>query len=77
MTWNNTQWVGCIVAEKDGSLAMLDFVEDDGEFETYDNVQISSKFEQKQHRYLQNELGKLQNEVDYYVEEVIIPELMD
>jgi hypothetical protein len=77
VTWNNTQWVGCIVAEKDGSLAMLDFVEDDGEFETYDNVQISSKFEQKQHRYLQNELGKLQNEVDYYVEEVIIPELMD
>ena len=48
-----------------------------GEFETYDNVHISSKFEQKQHRYLQNELGKLQNEVDYYVEEVIIPELMD
>jgi hypothetical protein len=45
--WGGTEWVGCIVAEKDGSLALLDFVEDTGEFETYDNSQISSKFEPK------------------------------
>ena len=77
VSWNDTQWVGCIVAEKDGSLGLLDFVEDTGEFETYDNVQISSKFEPKQHRYLNNELGKLNDEVDYYVEEVIIPDLMN
>ena len=77
VTWNETQWVGCIVAEKDGSLGLLDFVEDTGEFETYNNAQISSKFEPKKHRYLNNELGKLNDEVDYYVEEVIIPDLMN
>lgn len=77
VTWNDTQWVGCIVAEKDGSLGLLDFVEDTGDFETYDYIQISSKFEPKKHRYLNNELGKLNDEVDYYVEEVIIPDLMD
>jgi hypothetical protein len=47
--WGGTEWVGCIVAEKDGSLALLDFVEDTGDFETYDNTQISSKFEPKTH----------------------------
>jgi hypothetical protein len=73
--WNDTEWVGCIVAEKDGSLALLDFVEDTGDFETYDNTQISSKFEPKSHKYLNNELGNLEDEVDYFVEEVIIPEL--
>ena len=75
--WGNTEWVGCIVAEKDGSLALLDFVEDTGDFETYDTTQISSKFEPKTHRYLNQELGKLEDEVDYYIEEVIIPELRD
>ena len=75
--WGGTEWVGCIVAEKDGSLALLDFVEDTGDFETYDNTQISSKFEPKTHRYLNQELGKLEDEVDYYIEEVIIPELRD
>ena len=75
--WGGTEWVGCIVAEKDGSLALLDFVEDTGEYETYDTTQISSKFEGKNHRYLNNELGKLEDEVDYFVEEVIIPELSD
>lgn len=75
--WGGTEWVGCIVAEKDGSLALLDFVEDTGDFETYDNTQITSKFEPKTHRYLNQELGKLENEVDYYIEEVIIPELKD
>ena len=75
--WNESEWVGCIVAEKDGSLGLLDFVEDTGDFETYDNVQISSKFEPKQHRYLSNELGNLQSEVEYFIEDVIIPDLMD
>ena len=75
--WGDTEWVGCIVAEKDGSLALLDFVEDTGDFETYDTTQISSKFEPKTHRYLNQELGKLEDEVDYYIEEVIIPELRD
>jgi hypothetical protein len=75
--WGGTEWVGCIVAEKDGSLALLDFVEDTGDYETYDNTQISSKFEPKTHRYLNQELGKLEDEVDYYIEEVIIPELKD
>ena len=75
--WGGTEWVGCIVAEKDGSLALMDFVEDTGDYETYDNVQITSKFQPKQHKNLYNELGKLQDEVDYYVEETIIPELMD
>ena len=73
--WGGTEWVGCIVAEKDGSLALLDFVEDTGDFETYDSAQISSKFEPKKHRYLNNSLGDLESEVDYYIEEVIIPEL--
>ena len=77
VSWGGTEWVGCIVAEKDGSLALLDFVEDTGDYETYDNAQITSKFQPKEHKYLYNELGKLQDEVDYYVEEVIIPELMD
>lgn len=75
--WGGTEWVGCIVAEKDGSLALLDFVEDTGDYETYDNTQITSKFEPKTHRYLNQELGKLEDEVDYYIEEVIIPELRD
>jgi hypothetical protein len=75
--WGGTEWVGCIVAEKDGSLALLDFVEDTGEYETYDDTQISSKFKQKTHRYLNQELGKLEDEVDYYIEEIIIPELMN
>jgi len=75
--WGGTEWFGCIVAEKDGSLALLDFVEDSGEYETYDNAQISSKFEPKTHRYLNQELGKLEDEVDYYIEEIIIPELMN
>jgi hypothetical protein len=73
--WGGTEWVGCIVAEKDGSLALLDFVEDTGDFETYDNTQITTKFQPKKHRYLNNTLGKLEDEVDYYIEEVIIPEL--
>ena len=77
VSWGGTEWVGCIVAEKDGSLALMDFVEDTGDYETYDNAQITSKFQPKQHKYLYNELGKLQDEVDYYVEETIIPELMD
>lgn len=77
VSWGGTEWVGCIVAEKDGSLALLDFVEDTGDYETYDNIQITSKFQPKEYKYLYNELGKLQDEVDYYVEEVIIPELMD
>ena len=75
--WGGTEWIGCIVAEKDGSLALLDFVEDTGEFETYDNSQISSKFEPKKLKFLNEELGKLESEVDYYIEEVIIPELRD
>jgi hypothetical protein len=75
--WGGTEWVGCIVAEKDGSLALLDFVEDTGDFETYDSAQISSKFEPKTHRYLNQELGKLEDEVDYFVEEVIIPDLIN
>ena len=77
VSWGGTEWVGCIVAEKDGSLALMDFVEDTGDYETYDKAQITSKFQPKQHKYLYNELGKLQDEVDYYVEETIIPELMD
>jgi hypothetical protein len=75
VTWGGKRWVGCIVAEKDGSLSLLDFVEEDSEFETYDNTQIDSKFEPKKNLYLNDSLGDVEDEVDYFIEEVIIPEL--
>jgi hypothetical protein len=75
--WGGSEWVGCIVTEKDGSVSLLDFVEETGEFETYDSNQVSSKFQPKKHRYLNEVLGELEDEVEYYIEEVVIPELMN
>ena len=75
--WGGSEWVGCIVAEKDGSLALLDFVQDTGSFQTYDSNDKSFKYDSSNEKYLNDSLGKLESEVDYYVEEVIIPELMD
>ena len=75
--WGGSEWVGCIVAEKDGSLSLLDFVKDTKDFQTYDSNDKSFKYDSSNEKYLNDSLGKLESEVDYYVEDVIIPELMD
>ena len=75
--WGGTEWAGCIVVDDDGSLAMLDFVEDTGDYETYDITDPFARPEGKEDRYLINELGNLIDEVEYFVEETIIPDLLD
>lgn len=73
--WGDTEWVGCIVVDDDNKLGMLDFVEDTGDYQTYDMTDPFSKPEGGNERYLDDELGKLISEVEYFVEEVIIPDL--
>ena len=75
--WGGTEWVGCIVVDDDGSLGMLDFVEDTGDYQTYDITDPFGKPEGKEDLYLINELGNLISEVEYFVEETIIPDLLD
>ena len=75
--WGGTEWVGCIVVDDDGSLGMLDFVEDTGDYQTYDITDPFTRPEGKKDRYLINELGNLISEVEYFVEETIIPDLLD
>jgi len=71
--WGGTEWVGCFVVDGDDqTLGMIDFVEDTGDFETYDSGNLSSK-PQRQYKQLHGELGKLVPEVEYFVEEEIIP----
>ena len=75
--WGGTEWAGCIVVDDDGSLGMLDFVEDTGDYQTYDITDPFGKPEGKEDLYLINELGNLISEVEYFVEETIIPDLLD
>ena len=75
--WGGTEWAGCIVVDDDGSLGMLDFVEDTGDYQTYDITDPFARPEGKKDRYLINELGNLISEVEYFVEETIIPDLLD
>lgn len=75
--WGGTEWVGCIVVDEDNRLGMLDFVEDTGNYETYDITDPFSRPEGNNDRYLANELGSLSDEVEYFVEEEIIPDLIN
>lgn len=75
--WGGTEWAGCIVVDDDNTLGMLDFVEDTGDYQTYDITDPFSKPDGNNDRYLANELGKLLDEVEYFVEEEIIPDLID
>ena len=75
--WGGTEWAGCIVVDKDNRLGMLDFVEDTGDYETYDITDPFSRPEGNNDRYLANELGSLSDEVEYFVEEEIIPDLIN
>lgn len=71
--WGGKEWYGCIVAEKDGELALLDFAEDT-ELESYDSDTEEDPTETKN---LVDSLGDLNDEVDYFIEEKVIPELMN
>jgi hypothetical protein len=73
--WGNTQWFGCIVTEKDGSLALLDFVDDNDDFQTYDSTDSELEFDDSNYKNLNEELGDLLAEVEYFVEDEIIPDL--
>ena len=75
--WGDTEWAGCIVVDEDGSLGMLDFVEDTGDYQTYDITDPFARPEGKEDLYLINELGNLISEVEYFVEETIIPDLLN
>jgi hypothetical protein len=74
--WDNREWIGCIVVDEDNTLGMLDFVEDTGDFLTYDANDPSSKPEGDEGAFLSDELGQLIDEVEYFVEEKIIPDLI-
>lgn len=74
VNWNDTDWVGCFTVDGDDqTLGMIDFVEDTGDFETYDSRDPFAKPE-REYRQLHGELGNLVPEVEYFVEEEIIPE---
>ncbi len=75
--WGGTEWAGCIVVDEDGSLGMLDFVEDTGDYQTYDITDPFARPEGNNDKYLLNELGNLSDEVEYFVEDEIIPDLID
>ena len=75
--WGGTEWAGCIVVDDDNTLGMLDFVEDTGDYQTYDITDPFSKPEGINDKYLVNELGKLLDEVEYFIEDIIIPDLTD
>jgi len=70
--WDNKEWYGCIVAEKDGELALLDFSED-VDLQSYDS---ETEEDPTIRKYLTNSLGDLNDEVDFFIEEDIIPELI-
>jgi hypothetical protein len=69
----DSEWIGCIVVDDDQTLGMLDFVEDSGDFETYDITDPFSRPEGNNDKYLIDELGDLASEVEFFVEEEIIP----
>jgi hypothetical protein len=71
--WAGKEWIGCIVAEKDGELGLLDFAEDT-DLESYD---IETEEDPSTTKYLTDSLGDLNDEVDFFIEEEIIPELMN
>ena len=71
--WGDREWIGCIVVDDDQTLGMLDFVEDSGDFETYDITDPFSRPEGNNDTYLIDELGDLASEVEFFVEEEIIP----
>jgi hypothetical protein len=71
--WGGKEWYGCIVAEKDGELALLDFVED-VELESYD---VETEEDPTERKNLVDSLGDLNDEVDYFIEDEIIPELIN
>jgi hypothetical protein len=75
--WNNKQWIGCVVTEKDGSVSLLDFVEDTEEFQTYKSGDTSFEYDKSKDIYLGDSLGDLYDEVYYFFEEIVIPELVD
>ena len=71
--WGDREWIGCIVVDDDQTLGMLDFVEDSGDFETHDITDPFSRPEGNNDKYLIDELGDLASEVEFFVEEEIIP----
>lgn len=71
--WGGKEWIGCIVAEKDGELGLLDFAEDT-DLESYD---VETEEDPSNTKYLTDNLGDLNDEVDFFIEEEIIPELMN
>lgn len=71
--WGGSEWYGCIVAEKDGELGLLDFAEDT-DLQSYDS---ETEEDPTNTRYLTDSLGDLNDEVDFFIEEEIIPELMN
>ena len=71
--WGGKEWVGCVVTEKDGELSLLDFVEDI-ELESYD---VDTEEDPTETKTLVDSLGDLNDEVDYFIEEEVIPGLMD
>ena len=75
--WGGSEWIGCIVVDEDNTLGMLDFVEDTGDFMTYDTTDPFSRPEGNNDKYLANELGSLSDEVEYFVEDEIIPDLIN
>jgi hypothetical protein len=70
--WGGKEWSGCIVTEKDGELSLLDFVED-VELESYD---VDTEEDPTETKNLVDSLGDLNDEVDYFIEEKVIPSLM-
>lgn len=71
--WGGSEWYGCIVVEKDGELALLDFAED-VDLQSYDP---ETEEDPTVRKYLTDSLGDLNDEVDFFIEEEIIPELMN
>jgi hypothetical protein len=75
--WHGDEWIGLVATDKADNITEIDFVLDQDSFQTYDSDDETAGYDESKEKRLQNELGKDINQVKYFFETEVIPNLTD
>jgi hypothetical protein len=75
--YHGDEWIGLIATDKRDNITEIDFVLDRDSFQTYDSNDEFAKYDENKEVRLQDELKNDIHQVKYFLQEEVIPHLMD
>ena len=75
--YHGDEWIGLIATDKQDNITEIDFVLDRDSFQTYDSNDEFAGYDENKEVRLQDELKNDIHQVKYFLQEEVIPYLMD